>query len=354
MVSLGRLVFKATGVMSKKGIVKNCQKVGQKVAERMQETGGKIDNIEIQQILSDTIGKKAASKIKIAGDKESFMQACCKNLSLPDNIAEYMYNSSLSAAIPARGNGALVNLRLANLPKKQIANTVSHELEHGLYYSFSSAAKRTKLINKTSLGRKYIDKMMQKAPDVNVKGTVLQTSLVSEIGNLGYSALGFTKGTSKISTLLEKSGCESKQELQEKIRKMLYSKNIISIGEEKDNAFLLKQLIGSLKDEKRAYTAGAFSEKYWNNLLGKDLNGLLSKSELNASLYGEAVNVLKQELRHTRLNQLKRFFGLKPNNAREQAIVQEYETQQAQIQDFAKAIKGNLGKKAKVFTPAEN
>ena len=69
MVSLGRLVFKATGVMSKKGIVKNCKKVGQKVAERMQETGGKIDNTEIQQILSDTIGKKAASKIKIAGDK---------------------------------------------------------------------------------------------------------------------------------------------------------------------------------------------------------------------------------------------------------------------------------------------
>ena len=73
MVSLGRLVFKATGVMSKKGIVKNCKKVGQRVAERMQETGGKVDNTEIQQILSDTIGKKAASKIKITGDKESFL-----------------------------------------------------------------------------------------------------------------------------------------------------------------------------------------------------------------------------------------------------------------------------------------
>ena len=354
MVSLGRLVFKATGVMSKKGIVKNCKKVGQKVAERMQETGGKIDNTEIQQILSDTIGKKAASKIKIVGDKESFIQACRKNLGLPDNVSEYLYNSSLSAAIPARGNGALVNLRLADLPSTQIANIASHELEHGLYYSFSSAAKKAKLINKTSFGRKYIDKMMKKAPEVNEKGAALQASLVSEIGKLGCSAVGFTKGKSKLSTLLENSGCKSKQELQEKIRQMLYGKNIISIGKEKDNAFLLKQLIGSLKDEKRAYTTGAFSEKYWNNLLGKDLNGLVSKADLNAVLYGEAVNVLKQELRHTRLNQVKRFFGVKPNNAREQAIIQEYEAERAQIQNFTKAIRGNLGKKVKAFKPTEN
>ena len=59
-------------------------------------------------------------------------------------------------------------------------------------------------------------------------------------------------------------------------------------------------------------------------------------------------------MQHARLNQVKRFFGLKPNNAREQAIIQEYEAQQAQIQDFAKAIRGNLGKKVKAFTPTEN
>ena len=348
MLSLGRLVFKATGVMSKKGIVKNCKKVGQRVAERMQETGGRIENKEIQQILSDTIGKKAASKIKITGDKESFLEACRKNLGLPDNVSEYMYASSLSAAIPARGSGALVNLRLAKLSNKQIANLSSHELEHGLYYSFSSSAKKARLINKTSWGRKLIDKMMKKAPEVNEKCTVLQTKLISEIGNLGCSATGFTKGTSGISTLLEKSGCKSKKELQEKIRQMLYHENIISAGKEKDNAFVLKQLIGGLKDEKRAYTTGAFSEKYWNNLQGEDLKGLVSKSELNATLYGEAIKVLKQELRHTRLNQVKRFFGFKPNTAREQAIIKQQQVPETEKLSFAKVAKNDSNSKIKV------
>lgn len=347
MVSLGRLVFKATGVMSKKGIVKNCKKVGQRVAERMQETGGKIENKEIQQILSDTIGKKAASKIKITGDKECFIEACRKNLEVPDTVAEYLYANSLSAAIPARGNGALVNLRLAELPNKQIANLASHELEHGLYYSFSSNAKLTRLINKTSFGKKYIDKMMKKAPEVNEKSFVLQTKLISEIGNLGRSATGFTKGTSSISTLLKKSECKSKKELQEKIRQMLYGENIVSAGKEKDNAFVLKQLIGGLKDEKRAYTTGAFSEKYMNNILGKDLNGLVAKSELNATLYGEAIKVLKQELRHTRLNQVKRFFGLKPNTAREQAIIKQQQVTEVEKLDFAKVAKADSNSKVK-------
>lgn len=32
MITLGRLIYKATGVMSKKGIVKNCEKIGKTLA----------------------------------------------------------------------------------------------------------------------------------------------------------------------------------------------------------------------------------------------------------------------------------------------------------------------------------
>ena len=128
---------------------------------------------------------------------------------------------------------------------------------------------------------------------------------------------------------------------------MLYGENIISAGKEKDNAFVLKQLIGGLKDEKRAYTTGAFSEKYMNNILGKDLNGLVAKSELNATLYGEAIKVLKQELRHTRLNQVKRFFGLKPNTAREQAVIMQEQASEAEKLSFAKVAKADSNSKVK-------
>ena len=84
-----------------------------------------------------------------------------------------------------------------------------------------------------------------------------------------------------------------------------------------------------------------------NNILGKDLNGLVPKSELNATLYGEAIKVLKQELRHTRLNQVKRFFGMKPNTAREQAIIMQEQASEAEKLSFAKVAKNDSNGKIK-------
>ena len=72
MVSLGRLVFRATGVMSNRGVMKNSRKIGTAIAEKMKQTGGKIESQEIEQIISDTIGKKAARKIKIVDSNPEF------------------------------------------------------------------------------------------------------------------------------------------------------------------------------------------------------------------------------------------------------------------------------------------
>mgnify|MGYP007085024886 CR=1 FL=1 len=78
-------------------------------------------------------------------------------------------------------------------------------------------------------------------------------------------------------------------------------------------------------------------------------------------LYRDLVKVTGKELKHARLNQVRRFFGFKPNTAREQAIVQEYEAQQAaklaeqaKTSSFAKSIMGSTNRKVKAFTPTES
>lgn len=52
---------------------------------------------------------------------------------------------------------------------------------------------------------------------------------------------------------------------------------------------------------------------------------------------------LKKEL----LNQVKRFFGLKPNTAREQAIIKQQQVTEVEKLDFAKVAKADSNSKVK-------
>lgn len=72
MISIGRLIYRATGIMSKKGIVKNCEAIGKTLAQEVKSTGVKVEPKRVHELLSDVIGRKKASRITITQDVDSF------------------------------------------------------------------------------------------------------------------------------------------------------------------------------------------------------------------------------------------------------------------------------------------
>lgn len=315
---LEHLVFKTTGIMTKRCLLSSSKAVGKKVCDKMAQKQGKIDYSEVKQILAETIGKKAASKITISGDKDSFMHAACKILKLPKSQAETIYTQCLSATIPISGSTSLCNLRITDEAPSTIANLTAHELEHAMYQTSSFTSLIAKLKYKIPFFRHHHEKLKTKTPLLNQKNQEFQNFLLNAFG-LGSIYTAAIKNN--FSYLLNRAEPASRQKLREKIREILFDKEILSLNNEQDNAIILKMLKRILKDEKRAYKAGAFAENYWLSLQEKKSPDFLNISEFRAILYGEAQRVCKQELWYNSLNKLKKFFGLSVKYTREQKII---------------------------------
>ena len=87
MITIGRLVYKVTGIMSKKGIVKNCKEIGKTLANEIAQSGGKIEHKRVHELLTERIGKKKAANIIITQDLDTFKQVAKENLKLSDELA---------------------------------------------------------------------------------------------------------------------------------------------------------------------------------------------------------------------------------------------------------------------------
>lgn len=334
MVSLGRLVFKATGVMSNRGVVKNSRKIGTAIVDKMKQSGGKIESAEVEQIISDTIGKKAAKKIKIVDSKDQIIKFMQEQEVKPADIDKafdiaggWVQPNKYRRKVSLFVNEAQITKMCKDnsfAQSAQKAEVLAHEIQHAISFT-SGRMSLGRIKGRFSFGRKMIDKKQQKAKNLDFehKYIQLQEECIKPI-------------------------MHGKQINEADIVKTLYAKGILQVGKDKENAFILKNLRDVYKDECRSYGVGY---EALETFTGQKNPEIVYKVQ---DLFKNFVKVTDKELQHTRLNQVKRFFGIKPNNAREQAIIQEYEAEQAQMQSLAKALKSNLGKKAKVFTPAEN
>lgn len=324
MVSLGRLVFKATGVMSNRGVMKNSRKIGTAIAEKMKQSGGKIESQEIEQIISDTIGKKAARKIKIV-DSKTAMREEMVNAGEKIKDIDKMFECAAGATHPdhySRKASVFVNeefltATFPGMTSALKANTLGHEIQHAISNT-SGRMGLYKLKGHFSFGRKMIDKKMNKA-----KALDLQTKYV------------------ELQDICLKSLLSGKQVSEADIVKTLYSKGILQVGKDKENAFILKNLRDVYKDECRSYKVGYEAFETFNRTKNpKQVNEIIN-------LYENFVKATNKELRHTRLNQVKRFFGLKPNTAREQAIIMQQQASEAEKLSFAKVAKNDSNGKIK-------
>ena len=323
MVSLGRLVFKATGIMSNRGVMKNSRKIGTAIAEKMKQSGGKVESQEIEQIISDTIGKKAARKIKIvdsqtmreemvnAGEKIKDidkMFECAAGVTHPAN-----YSRKASVFV----NEEFLTATFPGMTSALKANTLGHEIQHAISNT-SGRMGLYKLKGHFSFGRKMIDKKMNKA-----KALDLQTKYV------------------ELQDICLKSLLSGKQVSEADIVKTLYSKGILQVGKDKENAFILKNLRDVYKDEYRSYKVGFEAAETFNGTKNpKQVNEIIN-------LYENFVKATNKELKHTRLNQVKRFFGMKPNTAREQAIIKQQQVSETEKLSFTKVAKNDSNGKIK-------
>lgn len=326
MVSLGRLVFKATGIMSNRGVMKNSRKIGTAIAEKMKQTGGKIESQEIEQIISDTIGKKAARKIKIVDSQT--MREEMVNASAKIKDIDKMFECAAGVTHPAnysRKASVLVNeeyltkafAAFPDIISAVKANTLGHEIQHAISNT-SGRMGLYKLKGRFSFGRKMIDKRINKA-----------------------KALDFQSKYIDLQEICLKKLQSGEQVSEADIVKTLYSKGILQVGKDKENAFILKNLRDVYKDECRSFKVGYEAFETFNGTKNpKQVNEIIN-------LYENFVKATNKELRHTRLNRVKRFFGMKPNTAQEQAIIQQQQAPEAEKLSFTKVAKNDSNGKIK-------
>lgn len=292
MFSVGRLIFRTTGVMSNRGLAKNSRKIGEAIADVAKKSGGNIEEVQLEKILSDTIGKKSAKKIQFV-DKDTFIAQARKNGVASEKELENSLDFMDAAAVADKyGGKGYVYIKKGAEDLNEKPGIVAHELQHALSFSFGKSSIPERFLGKFSLGRKYIDKTSLKMNSMGVQGKYLE--LYEDAFNNLRLGKNFDEG---------------------EIKNLLYSKGILKIGEDKKNARILKLLRKMYKDEVRSYTVQAQT----NKAFGQD--SYANVYEKFTENFKSLIKDIRQEEKHVRANRVRKFFGLKPDTAKEQEII---------------------------------
>ncbi len=314
---IGKLLFKTTGLMTKRMRMNTCTKLGETLAQKVITTGEKINADDVSVFLKDIMGKRMKG-IRVSTNPDVACEFAVKEVGLPKTTAKAVVSNSLSSvwSSPKTGN-ALLDLRIEAMDHSEAINTAVHETQHLLNRTSSLKMKLAKLLGK--LMPKKVEKATQEYGTVlNLKNQFLQGDLICSL-NVYHANVGYVDNTA-IKTLLEKFKCKNTKELKKTIREIIREDVIIPKCDKK-NLTILKALAATIKDEANSYKVGGIAEKYFDMATGKVASGDTT-SETIAKLYEKTVSVLKSEARKQKLNNIKKFFGLKP---KEYAIAKNIE-----------------------------
>lgn len=282
MVTLGRLIFKATGVMSNRGLLKNSRQIGQRIAETMKHSGGEIKAAEVQRIVQDTVGKKAGRKIQFV-DRDTFVSRGLDVGVASKSELEQMVSFADGVTSPNKyRRGANVFIKDCT-DNGETAGLIAHELEHALNHSFGKMSVLKGFLGKFSLGRKYIDKAISRQKELGLQGKY----------NDMYKELEDNLKTGKRFDI-------------DTVRDLLYSKGILQVGKDKENRLILKNLRMAYKEEVRAYTIQAET----NRAMGQEFAGKVY--DMVANEFNTLTKGMAQEAKNIRINRIRSFLGMKP------------------------------------------
>lgn len=141
MVNISNVIFRVTGVMPSKRVVKTCKNIGFTLANEAKD-GKAITNERVGELLSDSIGKKKARKI-IISDKFEDLERYMKSIGINDEcLIKAVYSGTASTVLSnPKDKSVLLSLRLQGYNLKESLNLITHELEHALNQSLSFKVK---------------------------------------------------------------------------------------------------------------------------------------------------------------------------------------------------------------------
>ena len=309
-MGLGQVLFKATGFMTKRVRLNKCAELGEFLTQRTMQAG-KTSLEDVSFFLEQNLSPAKMKRIKVAGDKNILRDFLSKEMGIPEEYAKLLAErSTLSSAAksPVTGN-ALLDLRIADMNASQAINTCVHETQHLLKRTSAIDTKLSELYLKIR-GKKYTEKFVQKYSEIlNRKAMSTQEMLMGKVLHYNHGTEGFANGEA-LDIILSKTGCKDIRQLREYLRDMI-RKDIVIPGCDKRNYKVLKGIRSALKDEANSYKIGGIAEKNYCNASGIAFNGD-TKAETISRLYDETAKVLRGEARRQWVNNIKRFFGLKP------------------------------------------
>lgn len=307
MANIGKIIYKATGIMSKKQIMRTCSNIGNELSENLIRDKN-INAGKIQEILTKNIGAKKVKQIKITDDIDSFKKFVKEEVGLTDEYAEYAFQNTKSAVIPgSKSNTSLLSLRIDSMAPDEIVNIATHEIEHVLTQRLGLRGKFEKLYLKIR-GKKFAEKSLQKYGQLfNEKNMELQTNLLAKSG-LDSVTQGLTAFKAGQEGLCKQIGLKTKDELDKTITDIIHKNALLPDGD-KRNLKILKAIKIILKDEARAYKAGGLAEKNFLKKTGAAQSENITKSEMYSQLYDETIGVLQKEINKQTIDRLKNIIG---------------------------------------------
>lgn len=309
MVNFSRLMFKTTGLMPSKEVVRTSKSIGKKLADEV-KSGKEITTSRIEELLVESIGRKKANKIVIS-DKYEDLVSYMKAVGVKDeSLIKQIYEGSASTVLSnPKNKSVLLSLRLKGRGVNESLNLIAHELEHVLNQSLSLRIKLEYLYTKLR-GKKFLDNFIAKYGQLlNEKNMDLQGSLLymSKLSGINGGAFGSTiNQPPTINGLLKHLSMQSERALGNRLKREV---NSLLVNDYKTDKRILNMCKVLLKDESRAYKSGGAVERYWSEINGIN-NTNANNSEMMSLLYDEALTQVNKEYKKLRLNRIKRFFGI--------------------------------------------
>ncbi len=311
MVNISKIIFKTTGLMPCKEVVKTSKIVGKRLADKV-KAGKEITPSCISEFLTDAIGRKKAKNIVIS-DKYEDLVTYMNAVGIKDEtVIRQIYEGSASTVLlNPKTKSVLLSLRLNDRNVNESLNLVAHELEHVLNQSLTPRIKLEYLFAKLR-GKKYLDKYIAKYGQLlNEKNMDLQSSLlyISKLYGPSGGAFGVTiNQPPTIQGLLKHMSIQSQKALGNRLNREVRS---LLVNDYKTDKKILNMCKVLLKEESRAYKSGGAVERYWSEINGLNSTNANS-SEMMSLLYDETLAQVEKESKKLKRNRIKRFFGIKP------------------------------------------
>ena len=95
-MNIHSLLYKVTGRMTKKQIVRTAETIGTDLIARAQKNGDVLVE-DVQEVFASHMGKRAVNRIIISGKLAKFKEFLGKHLGMSEDLAEFYYNNSKAA-----------------------------------------------------------------------------------------------------------------------------------------------------------------------------------------------------------------------------------------------------------------